>query len=207
MTSQQRLTFVDAAGGTTSDGKTTLAQITAQANPELQACIMSNASSAPAGDVPSITYLQTGKGGSWNITGPFTKFDQSDANYVRNTTAEAMGMISTNAGRVSSNAVAGAAVTPCSAVCDGIAFAGTVVGIVANAIGQLVKPDTGQYLFNGFTAIVSNYISAANPAFTPAINELASQVNGSGVAKVGQNKLNRIVGTDSSNGKNEDRIY
>ncbi|MCO8576176.1 hemagglutinin repeat-containing protein [Burkholderia multivorans] len=189
------------SGGTTSDGKTILTQITAKANPELQAYIMSNAGSVPAGDVPSITYLQTGKGGSWNITGPFTKFDQSDANYVRNTTAEAMGMISTNAGRVSSIAAAGAAVTPCSAVCDGIAFAGTVVGIGADAIGQLVKPDTGQYLFNGFTAIVSNYISAANPVFTPAINELVNQVNGSGVAEVGQNKLNRIVGADSSNGK------
>ncbi|CAN0619884.1 protein of unknown function [Burkholderia multivorans] len=185
----------------TSDGQTVLTQKLAPADPQLQAYILANYNSASPGQVPSqFTYQQTGSG-SFNVTGPFAKFDQSDINFVRGTAADASSMISTNAGRVSSVAAAGAAVTPCSVVCDGIAFAGTVVGITADAIGQLAKPDAGQYLFNGFTSIASNYVSAAKPVLAPVVNELTNQVNGSGIATSGQNRLNRIVGTSSSNGK------
>ena len=187
---------------TPAGGQPILTQINPQSNPALQSYILANYNNVAPGQVPSqFTYPSSGTGSSINVTGPFTNFDQSDLNYVRSTTADASSMISTNAGRVSSIAAAGAAVTPCSVVCDGIAFAGTVVGTTADAIGQLASPNAGQYLFNGFTAIASNYVSAASPVITPVINELTNLVNGSGAATNASGKLNAIVGTKSSTGK------
>ncbi|NML98826.1 hypothetical protein HHL24_12825 [Paraburkholderia sp. RP-4-7] len=110
-------------------------------------------------------------------------------------------MVSTNAGRVSSLAAAGASITPCSVVCEGIAYGGTIIGIAADAVGQLAKPNTGQYLFNGSTSIASNYISAASPVLTPAVNELVNQVSGSGVATNVQEKIDGIFGPQTSKGK------
>ncbi|MEM5314787.1 hypothetical protein [Paraburkholderia sp. JHI869] len=75
------------SGGTTADGKPILTQITVQPNPELQSYILANSASAQNG-VPNIVYDQTGnKGYTFNLTGPLTKFDQSDLNYLRSTTA------------------------------------------------------------------------------------------------------------------------
>lgn len=186
------------AAGTTADGKPILTQITAQANPELQAYIRSNY----ATDVPgTVSYDPLSGSKSSTVTGPFTKFDKSDADFMRNTTADAAGMVSTNAGRASSLAAAGAAITPCSVVCEGIAYTGTIIGIAADAVGQLAKPNTGQYLFNGSASIASNYISAASPVLTPVMNELVNQVNDSGVATNVQDKINAIFGPQTSKGK------
>ncbi|MFM2464003.1 hemagglutinin repeat-containing protein [Paraburkholderia sp. RL17-368-BIF-A] len=186
------------SGGTTADGKPILTQVTAQANPELQTYILSNY----ATDVPgTVSYDPLSGSKSSTITGPFTKFDKSDADFMRNTTADAAGMVSTNAGRVSSLAAAGASITPCSVVCEGIAYGGTIIGITADAVGQLAKPNTGQYVFNGSTSIASNYISAASPLLTPAVNELVNQVNGSGVAKNVQEKIDGIFGPQTPKGK------
>ena len=183
------------SAGTTADGRPVLTQITALANPELQSYILSNY----ATDVPgTVSYSPLSGSKSSTITGPFTKFDKSDADFMRNTTADASGMVSTNAGRVSALAAAGAALTPCSLVCEGVAYTGTVIGIAADAVGQLARPNTGQYLFNGSTSIASNYISAASPVLTPAVNELVNQVNGSGAATNMQDKINAIFGPQSS---------
>ncbi|WP_052391841.1 hemagglutinin repeat-containing protein [Paraburkholderia bannensis] len=189
------------SGGATANGQPILTQLTTQADPQLQSYITANYNSASPGQVPSqFTYQQSGSG-STNITGPFTQFDQSDANYVRGTIADTTSMISTNAGRISALAAAGGSITPCSAICDGIAFAGTVVGTIADAVGQLAKPDAGQYLFNGSTALASNAISLASPPLTPVVNELVNQVNGSGVASNIQDSVNKILGPKTSSGK------
>ncbi|KFX63431.1 hypothetical protein [Paraburkholderia fungorum] len=69
------------SGGTAADGKPILTQVTAQADPQLQSYILANYNSASPGGVPSqFSYQQTGSG-SINITGPFTKFDKSDADF------------------------------------------------------------------------------------------------------------------------------
>ncbi|WP_201697559.1 hemolysin [Paraburkholderia hiiakae] len=189
------------SGGTTANGQPILTQVTAQADPALQSYILSNYNSASANQVPSqFTYQQTGSG-STNITGPFTRFDQSDANYVRNTTSDATSMISTNAGRISSLAAAGGAITPCSVVCDGIAYAGTVIGIAADAVGQLAKPNAGQYIVNGINGVLANFSSSAAPAFSPFINELTNQVNESGITTSSQDALNATIDTKNTSGK------
>ncbi|MEX4005621.1 hemolysin, partial [Paraburkholderia sp. EG285A] len=73
--------------------------------------ILANYNSSSPGQVPSqFTYALTGNSGSTNLTGPFTKFDQSDVNFMRNTTADASAMVSTNAGRFSAATAAAAAV-------------------------------------------------------------------------------------------------
>ncbi len=83
----------------------------------------------------------------------------------------------------------------------GIAFTMTGVGIAADFIGQLASPNTGAYIFNGFTGFVSAALSSASPSATPIINELINSVNGSGVASSAQDKLNVIFGAKSSGGK------
>jgi filamentous hemagglutinin len=178
------------SAGTTANGQPILTQITAQADPQLQNYITANYNSASPGQVPSqFTYPQTGSG-SINVTGPFTKFDKSDGDFVRQTTTDTTSMISTNAGRISALAAAGGAITPCSVVCDGLAFAGTVIGITADAVGQLAKPNVGQYIFDGSTALASNWITAAQPVFTPAINELSNGVNNGQAGQTIQNVVN-----------------
>ncbi|KWO60428.1 filamentous hemagglutinin [Burkholderia territorii] len=183
------------AGIDQTTGKTVWTQTPGPANAALQAFILQNTNGADVPLVQQYTASVPAKSGgsSSTVTGPFTKFDQSDANYVRNTAADSAAMISTNAGRVSSIAAAGAAVTPCSIVCDGIAFSGTAIGLAADAIGQLAKPDPGQYIFNGITAIFSNAISAARPIFSPMVNELNNRVSGSGVADNGAGLINGTI--------------
>lgn len=177
--------------GTTDDGKPILTQIMPQANAELQNYILANAGSMPAGDVPNIVYDQTGKMGfSIDVTGPFTKFDQSDAGYMRNTVADVSSAASTNAGRFSAATAALAQLpSPYSPALSSASFAGTVAGIVADGIGQLAKPNGAQYVFNGFTAINSGYASSKWPLWTPAINEVTNKVNDSSAATSLQNRV------------------
>ncbi|WP_250473635.1 hypothetical protein [Caballeronia sp. GAFFF1] len=87
--------------GKTDDGKPILTQIMPQANAELQNYIVASAGSVPAGDVPNIVYDPIGKKGfSVDLTGPFTKLDKSDADYMRNTVADVSSAVFTNAGRI-----------------------------------------------------------------------------------------------------------
>ncbi|MBB2998932.1 large exoprotein involved in heme utilization and adhesion [Paraburkholderia tropica] len=191
------------SGWVSSSGQPILVQANPQPNAALQSYILANYNSVAPGQVPSMfTYpTGTGYGSSSVITGPFTNFDQSDLDYVRSTVAGASSMVSTTAGRMGSLAVAGGVSTPCTVVCDGIAFTMTGVGIAADFIGQLASPNTGAYIFNGFTGFVSAALSSASPSATPIINELINSVNGSGVASSAQDKLNVIFGAKSSGGK------
>ena len=93
------------SAGTTANGQPILTQINPQSNPALQSYILANYNSVSPGQVPSeFTYPSSGTGSSINMTGPFTNFDQSDLNYVRNTTANASSMVSNTAGWIGSSA-------------------------------------------------------------------------------------------------------
>lgn len=179
------------SGGTTADGKPILTQVTAQADPQLQSYILANYNSASAGGVPSqFTYQQTGSG-STNITGPFTKFDQSDVNFMRNTTADAASMVSTNAGRFSAATAAAATIpSPYSAGFSAAAYAATVAGFTADAVAQMVKPNVGQYAVSGVTGLIAGNLSDRAPGFGPAINETANTLSNSGAGQHMQNSLN-----------------
>ena len=181
------------SGGTTDGGKPILTQITAQANPELQSYILANYNGASTGGVPSqFTYALTGNTGSTNITGPFTKFDKSDADFMRNTTADTASMISTNAGRFSAAAAAAATIpSPYSGGLSAAAYTATVAGFAADALAQLVKPDVGQYAVSGATGLIAGNLSDRVPAFGPAINETANTFNNSSAGQQVQNSLNK----------------
>ncbi|KQR73720.1 hypothetical protein ASG35_22350 [Burkholderia sp. Leaf177] len=181
------------SGGKTEDGKTILTQITAQPDQALQSYILANAGSMPGGDVPNIVYDQIGKKGfSVDVTGPFTKFDQSDVDYVRNTTADASAMISTNAGRFSAaTATAAATPSPYSAGFAAAAYGATVViGVGADVLAQMVKPNVGQYAISGVTGLIAGNVSDRFPMLSPAVNETAITFNNSGSAQKAQDSLN-----------------
>lgn len=179
------------AAGTTANGQPILTQITAQADPQLQSYILANYNSTSSGQVPSqFTYQQTGSG-SMNITGPLTKFDQSDANFMRGTTADVASMVSTNAGRFSAAAAAAAAIpSPYSAGFSAAAYAATVAGFTADAVAQMAKPDVGQYAVSGVTGLIAGNLSDRAPGLGPAINETANTLNNSDAGQHVQNSLN-----------------
>ena len=127
-----------------------------------------------------------------NATGPFTRFDKSDADFMRNTTADAVGMVSTNAGRFSAATAAAAQIpSPYSAGLAGAAYVATVAGFGADAVAQLVKPDVGQYTVSGVTELISGELSDRVPGLGPAINETASKFNNSTAGQKTQDSLNK----------------
>ncbi|SAL04218.1 hypothetical protein [Caballeronia ptereochthonis] len=178
--------------GTTDDGKPILTQITPQPNPELQSYILANSGSAQSG-VPNIVYDQTAKKGfSVDVTGPFTKLDQSDTDYMRNTVAGAASMASTNMGRFSSATAALATIpSPYSAGFSTAAYAATVAGFADDVIAQTVKPDVGQYAVSGVTGLIAGNLSDRAPGLGPAINETANTFNNSNAGQQAQNALNK----------------
>ncbi|OXI21286.1 hemagglutinin repeat-containing protein [Burkholderia sp. AU15512] len=178
--------------GTTDDGKPILTQITVQPNSELQSFILRN-SGEEQGGVPNITYDQTGKDGSGiKLTGPFTKFDKSDANSMRNTTADATSIFSTNVARFGAAVAAMAAIpSPYSGGLSVAAYAATVAGFYADALGQIVKPDVGQYTVSGITGLIAGNLSDRAPGFGPAINETANMFNNSSAGQQMQNSMNK----------------
>ncbi|MCO1450538.1 hemolysin [Burkholderia multivorans] len=180
--------------GSTADGKPILTQATAQVNSDLQEYIVANADSATLGQVPSqFNYdRSTGNASGFNLTGPFTKFDQSDANYVRNTIADTASMISTNAGRFSAATAAAASIpSPYSSGLSVAAYTATVAGFAADALAQLVKPDVGQYAVSGVAGLIAGNLSDRAPALGPAINETANTFNNSNTGQQIQNSLNK----------------
>ncbi|MFD1560654.1 hypothetical protein ACFSHT_34285 [Paraburkholderia silviterrae] len=183
------------SGGTTANGQPILTQVTAQADPQLQSYILANYNGASSGQVPSqFTYALTGHSGSANITGPFTKFDQSDENFMRGTTADVASMVSTNAGRFSAATAAAATVpSPYSAGFSAAAYAATVAGFTADAVAQMVKPDVGQYLTSGGIGIAANAVSEKYPALSPAINESANVLNNGSASQAVQNTFNNYI--------------
>ncbi|AET91688.1 filamentous hemagglutinin family outer membrane protein [Burkholderia sp. YI23] len=178
--------------GTTDDGKPILTQIMPQPNPELQNYILANSGSAQGG-VPSIVYDQTGKKGfSVDVTGPFTKFDKSDADYMRGTVSDVSSSVSTNAGRFGAATAALATIpSPYSAGFSAAAYLATVTGFAADAIGQTVKPDVGQYTFSGVTGLIVGNLSDRSPALGPAINETANAFSNSKTGQQVQSSVNQ----------------
>ncbi|TDN69873.1 hemagglutinin repeat-containing protein [Paraburkholderia sp. BL10I2N1] len=166
----------------TSDGQTVLTQRLAPADPQLQAYILANYNSASPGGIPSqFTYaLPSGNSGSSGVTGPFTQFNSADANFVRNTTADAASMVSTNAGRFGSATAAGAEIpSPYSPALGAAAFAATIAGISADAIAQIAKPNIGQYTYGGVLSLGAQVASDRIPLASPAINETVNALNNS----------------------------
>ncbi|MEX3977777.1 hemolysin [Paraburkholderia sp. EG287A] len=169
------------SAGTTADGKPILTQVTAQADPELQAYILANYNSTSRGDVPSqFTYDRPTGTGSWNISGPFTKFDQSDTNFVRSTTADGASMISTNAGRISAAAGAAAAVPGVHQPAAASLAAGSgMVGLVADAVAQIIRPDpAAMFKDDIIIGVPSSILGDRYPMLGPVINEVGEYLKG-----------------------------
>ncbi|CAG4886004.1 hemagglutinin repeat-containing protein [Paraburkholderia saeva] len=166
------------SGGTTVDGKPILTQVTVQADPQLQSYILANYNSASPGGVPSqFTYQQTGSD-SINITGPFTKFDKSDADFMRNTSADTASMVSNTAGWISSAAATGAvSPSPLAPAFGEIAFGATVVGIAADGVSQLVRPNVGQYTYQGAVALAGQIAADRAPTASLVVNGAATALN------------------------------
>lgn len=124
-----------------------MVQGTVPVDPQLQQYISMYGGSASPGQVPTgYKYDAPPSNGSGlnlpQVIGPFTQFNSDDATFVRNTTSDAASMVSTNAGRLGAAAAAGAAVpSPYSPVLTTIAYGSTVVGVGADALAQLVKPN------------------------------------------------------------------
>lgn len=194
--------------GSTADGKPILTQATAQVNSDLQAYIVANANSAAPGQVPSqFNYdRSTGGGPGFNLTGPFTKFDQSDTNYVKGATADTASMVSNTAGWISSTAATGAAVpSPFAPAFGTIAYGATVVGIGADAVSQLVSPNAGQYTYEGALALGGQVVGDKIPIASLVINGASEFIKKQPFSTtignwVGQ-QLNSIFGPSADKGK------
>ncbi|WP_230961841.1 hypothetical protein [Burkholderia anthina] len=185
----------------TADGKMVLTQKTAPANPELQSYIVANADSATNSQVPSqFNYDRTASSGwGFHLTGPFTKFDQSDVNYMKSTTADTASMVSNTAGWISSSAATGAAVpSPLAPAFGSIAYGATVVGIAADATSQLVNPNAGQYTYESALALGGQVIGDKVPIASLVINGASEAIKKQPVSTtvgnwIGQ-QLNSIFG-------------
>lgn len=115
-------------GLSNENGNSLVVQVMSEANPALQNFFMENCNSAAPGQVPSVyTYVPTPVG-----------LD------VQGVVANAAGNVLTAAGRFGTVAVAGAAIP--SPYAPRLATA--VIGMVADAVVQVVRPDVGQYWTN-----------------------------------------------------------
>ncbi|MGP8475157.1 hypothetical protein [Burkholderia sp. PR2] len=176
-------------GKPTADGQMVLTHKTAPNNPELQSYILANTDSATPGQVPSQFRYDRSANSDYNftLTGPFTRLpNQSDWNYIRSTTGDLASATSITAGWL--GATTGALVsapTPLAPTFAGISYATTVVGVGADAVGQALSPNIGQYRVGGGVNILSNYVSGKYPIIGPVVNANGNTLNNDhGVAKV-----------------------
>ncbi len=180
--------------GSTTDGKPILTQTTAQVNSDLQIYVVANANSAINSQVPSqFNYDRIASSGpGFSLTGPFTKFDRSDAHYMRNATADVAGMVSTNTGRFSAATAALASIpSPLSGELSAAAYAATVAGFAADTLAQIVKPDVGQYALSGAASLIGGNLSERAPGLGPAINETVNKFNNSDEGRGVRNSINK----------------
>jgi filamentous hemagglutinin len=195
------------SAGTTANGQPVLAQILAPSDPALLGYILANYNSVSPGQVPSeFAYPSSGGGGSINVTGPFTNFDQSDLNYIRNTTANASSMVSNTAGWIGSSAATGAATpSPLSPVLGEIAFGATVVGTAADAISQLANPNIGQYAYQSAVTVTGLAVANASPQTSVLTNGATAVINNLPGANDIQNwitqKYNSLLNISNSGAK------
>lgn len=125
------------------------------------------------------------------MTGPFTKLDQSDANYVRNTTADAASMVSTNAGRVSAVAGAMASVpNPSQPGAAAVSVTASSVGLIASAIEQILRPNLGEFTVGFATDMAAKPVMDRFPFYGPLINEGLELWKNSAAASQIQDQLN-----------------
>ncbi|MCC8402851.1 hypothetical protein LJ655_13300 [Paraburkholderia sp. MMS20-SJTN17] len=183
------------SAGTTANGQPILTQITAHSDSALQSHILANYNSVSAGQVPSeFSYPSNGSGNSLNVTGPFTRFDQSDANFVRNTTADAASMISTNAGRIGAAAATAAALpTPYAPVFEGVAFGSTVTGWVADFVVQTARPNPGSYVAGGIVDLTLGGVANKYPLAGTVITESGSWIKNTTTFNDVSSQLNNAV--------------
>ncbi|MGG1944216.1 hemagglutinin repeat-containing protein [Trinickia sp. NRRL B-1857] len=162
------------SGGVTVDGKPILTQVTAQADPELQNFILANNHSASPDQVPSIYTYDRPKNNDWGfaLTGPFIDLNKADVEFARNTTADSMSMVSKNAGRLSSITAAAASVpSPYAPGLAAVSYGATVMGLTADAIAQVARPDMGEYAYGGALTLGAKVASDRVPLAAPIINE------------------------------------
>jgi filamentous hemagglutinin len=183
------------SAGTTADGKPILTQVTAQADPQLQSYILANYNSASAGQVPSqFKYALTGNSGSINVTGPFTKFDQSDVNFVRNTTADIASMVSANAGRIGSAAATAAALPmPYTPIYEGIAFGATFTGWAADFAAQMARPNPGAYVAGGVVDLTLGGVANKYPLAGTFFTEFGTWIKNTTTFNDASNRLNNAA--------------
>lgn len=86
-----------------------------------------------------------------------------------------MANINRGAGIVSSSATAAAAVPgPHQPVAAGVALGATVVGVVAEGVQQIVKPDPKQFILEQLSiGVPAELLSQRYPLYAPVINEAA----------------------------------
>ncbi|MGS0897431.1 hemagglutinin repeat-containing protein [Burkholderia stagnalis] len=194
------------SGGAMADGKPILTQITAQANPELQSYILANYNAAFPGGVPSqFTYALAGDGGgSNNITGPFTKFDQSDVNSIQSTSSSLASATSLTAGWIASSASTfAAAPSPYAPAFGTVALVATATGVAADGVSQLVSPNIGGYLTYNVANMVGNKVLTDKyPLLAPAFNTMVNYFSNSSAYADIQDFVNsswgRLIGGDKS---------
>ncbi|WP_321945781.1 hemolysin [Paraburkholderia sp. J10-1] len=183
------------SGGTTANGQPILTQVTAQADPALQSYILSNYNSASSGQVPSqFTYQQTGSG-SMNVTGPFTKFDQSDAQFVRSTAGSVAGFGATQLDRTAAFATAfeaaGSPIPYVSVSAGTIAVGATFGSWLLNGVQQAATPNTGNYAVSTAIGQMTGALSNRYPVAAPVINEFGNITSNSGQAQNAQEWVNK----------------
>ncbi|MFM0162341.1 hemagglutinin repeat-containing protein [Paraburkholderia sediminicola] len=189
------------SGGTAADGKPVLTQITAQADPQLQSYILANYNSTSPGQVPSqLTYARTGNSGSINLTGPFTKFDQSDVNFMRNTTADTASMVSANAGRIGSAAATAAALpTPYTPIYEGIAFGATVTGWAADFAAQMARPNPGAYVAGSVVDLTLGGVANKYPLAGTFFTEFGAWIKNTTTFNDASNRFNNAAQNKNEN--------
>ncbi|WP_174981072.1 hypothetical protein [Burkholderia lata] len=165
-----------------------------QPNSNLQSYILENCGSALNG-VPNIVYGQAGKSSSGsNLTGPLTKFDPSDAKYVRNTTADAASAVSSNAGRLGATAATGAVLpTPLAPAFEFIAFGSTVAGWAADFVAQMARPNLGAYVVGGVVDVTLGGAANKYPLAGIFFTELGNGIKSTGTFNDVGAKLNEAV--------------
>jgi filamentous hemagglutinin len=79
-------------------------------------------------------------------------------------------------------------------VSGAVAVGATVIGVGADAVEQLVRPDMGQTGVNAAGSAVSEIVNKRVPVLAPITNEIVEAAKASEVGKSIQEKLN--AGTD-----------
>ncbi|WP_414856751.1 hypothetical protein [Burkholderia sp. IT-111MI5] len=170
------------AGVNQNTGKTVWAQIPGSANPEVQTFILKNTNGA---DVPLVQQYSASATGASNakssgtVTGPFTRLpNQADLGYIKSTTTDLASATSTTAGWIGATTGAlASAPTPLAPAFAGISYATTVVGVGADAVGQVLNPNVGQYWVGGGVNVLSNYVSGKYPVIGPIVNAIGNTFN------------------------------